>query len=263
MNLTIALINLKGGVGKTTSAIALATAATRDGHPAVVLDTDRVGTAAFWAEKAERINDKLPFEVRDANIGALRNLKYKDNEVFIIDCPSFGKVLDEAATIADFVVVPTSPRSADIDKAVQVVGSLERYGKPHAVLLTLVQPGSSTAQRGREDLDCNGIPRFETEISLREDLGEFFGNAFGEELFGYEKVWDEIKLECGMAGKEDSDSDDSVQRLARITFSTTAEVQEKVANLAHDRRMSRSQFIEECIVAYLASQQAKRKDINL
>ena len=36
----VSLLNLKGGVGKTTSCIALATAATRDGKDVIVLDAD-------------------------------------------------------------------------------------------------------------------------------------------------------------------------------------------------------------------------------
>ena len=63
----IALLNTKGGCGKTTSAIYLAQVAANRGHIAEVWDSDPQATASRWATSAD-----LPFEVVPANIATLR-----------------------------------------------------------------------------------------------------------------------------------------------------------------------------------------------
>ena len=45
----IGVINIKGGVGKTTSSLAIATAAQRSGLSVTVVDTDPQGSATLWA----------------------------------------------------------------------------------------------------------------------------------------------------------------------------------------------------------------------
>ena len=45
----VAVVNIKGGVGKTTTAIALATLAARAGLDTVVLDADEQSSASLWA----------------------------------------------------------------------------------------------------------------------------------------------------------------------------------------------------------------------
>lgn len=191
----ISCMNIKGGVGKTTSAIALATAAVRDGYSAAVLDADPQASSTLWADAANRLGDELPFDVRSANVANLRRLRPRADEVAIIDCPPSGNIVDEAANAADFIVVPTSPRAADMTKTLEIVASLEEAGRPFAVLLTSVRAGTNAVKNAVSELDEREVPRFEATIPLREDMGAFFGNAFGDELFGYEQVFQEIKEE--------------------------------------------------------------------
>ena len=56
----ISVINLKGGSGKTTTAMALATAAARHNRNVSVLDTDPQGDATTWAGDAEDAGETLP-----------------------------------------------------------------------------------------------------------------------------------------------------------------------------------------------------------
>lgn len=53
-------VHTKGGVGKTTSAMMVATAAARAGRPVEVC-TDWQGSATRWAEIAQQRDDALPF----------------------------------------------------------------------------------------------------------------------------------------------------------------------------------------------------------
>ena len=106
----ISVINLKGGSGKTTTAMALATAAARHNRNVSVLDTDPQGDATTWAGDAEDAGETLPFTVDSANIGKLKRLRktMADDELVIIDCPPAGNVVDVACDVADFVIVPAT-----------------------------------------------------------------------------------------------------------------------------------------------------------
>ena len=59
----VSFVHTKGGVGKTTSAMMVATAAANTGRPVEVYDTDRQGSAMRWAEIAQQRDDELPFPV--------------------------------------------------------------------------------------------------------------------------------------------------------------------------------------------------------
>ena len=65
----VSAMNLKGGVGKTTTAMSLATLATREDKDVEVYDCDPQSSASFWALLADQNNDPLPFPVRTRTSG--------------------------------------------------------------------------------------------------------------------------------------------------------------------------------------------------
>ena len=68
----ISAMNLKGGVGKTTTAMALATAAEREGKSVEVYDCDPQSSASFWALLADQNNDSIFRNVGEPGDGAAR-----------------------------------------------------------------------------------------------------------------------------------------------------------------------------------------------
>ena len=137
----ISVINLKGGSGKTTTAMALATAAARHNRNVSVLDTDPQGDATTWAGDAEDAGETLPFTVDSANIGKLKRLRktMADDELVIIDCPPAGNVVDVACDVADFVIVPATQGPFELSHALETAESLDVAGKPYALLLLKVE----------------------------------------------------------------------------------------------------------------------------
>lgn len=193
----ISIINLKGGVGKTTTAMALATAAQRDGKKVEVYDTDPQSSASLWSLVAEENGDALPFPVVSANIATVRSAKKRygknPDELVIIDCPPNGHVMDEALRAADFVVVPTTTGPADMVKSFETAETLFERGVYYAILLTRVVPRTLALKQSMFELEERHASYFDSQIPNREALKNFFGNSFGEDLFGYEDVYKEIK----------------------------------------------------------------------
>lgn len=193
----VSMINLKGGVGKTTSTIGLATAAVRDGKDVMVFDTDPQSSASLWAMVADERGDALPFSVESANIATVRMVgkKFKGNHgkwVFI-DCPPNGNVADEAMRAADMVVIPTTPSPADIVKTFDTAETVSERGIFYAILLNRVAKNTLALKGALGDFEQRDASYFDTMIPRREALATFFGNAFGSDLFGYDKVFDELK----------------------------------------------------------------------
>ena len=193
----ISVINLKGGVGKPTTAIALATAAQRDGKSVRLYDTDPQSSASLWSTVAEDNGDPLPFEVLPANIATVRSVGKrlrgdKDNWV-IIDCPPNGHVMDEAMKVADLVIVPTTTGPADMVKAFETAETLSERDIYYAILLTCTVARTLTLKQSLSELEERNASYFDVQIPNREALKNFFGNSFGEDLFGYEAVYEEVK----------------------------------------------------------------------
>lgn len=199
----ISIINLKGGVGKTTTAIALATAAERDGKAVEVYDTDPQSSASLWAMVSEENGDPLPFDVVSANIATVKSAsKRSDGDPdrwIIIDCPPNGHVMDEAMRAADIVVVPTTTGPADMVKAFETAETLSSRGICYAILMTRTVARTLTLKQSMSELEDRNASYFDTQIPNREALKNFFGNSFGDDLFGYEGVYEEIKEVLGHA----------------------------------------------------------------
>ncbi|WP_312917537.1 ParA family protein [Kocuria sp.] len=116
----IALLNSKGGCGKTTSAMFLAQVAANRGHVAEVWDSDPQASATRWAEAAD-----LPFDVVPANIATMRR-PVSDKYVFIDTPPGNPQILTAAAEAADLVIIPTMASMSDMDRTWATIDAYRR-----------------------------------------------------------------------------------------------------------------------------------------
>lgn len=127
----IAVVNQKGGSGKTTLSMQLAGTLTRRGHDVLVVDADPQGTATRWAASAE---DGKPFPATVAGLAAAGGKVHREVKKYaerygyiIIDCPPAVDSLapQSALLIADLAVVPVIPSPPDLWASVGITKLIE------------------------------------------------------------------------------------------------------------------------------------------
>lgn len=109
----IAVLNQKGGAGKTTIATHLATALRLAGHTVTLVDSDPQGSARDWA--AAREDQPLPvIGIDRPTIGRdLAGIKPVD-WVIIDGAPQAADLAVSAIKAADYVLIPVQPSPYDI-----------------------------------------------------------------------------------------------------------------------------------------------------
>ncbi|WP_169737193.1 type II toxin-antitoxin system prevent-host-death family antitoxin [Deinococcus pimensis] len=194
----IALVSLKGGVGKTTSTLHLAAVAAREGRPVTVLDGDSERSATHWANLALKLGP-LPFEVIETDertlITQARDIRDRGHTVVIDTPPNDRTLLMKAAGIADHVLVPVAPTGIDLDRlrgTLQLLADTGAIGGREldvAILLVRFAARKSLAREAQDLL--RDFPILDAKVRSLKAYEEAFGSAplFLEE---YEVVWKEL-----------------------------------------------------------------------
>ena len=186
MTFTIALCNLKGGTGKTTSAIYLAQQFLNLGKSTVVLDADPQGSATEWSDLAE----SLPFTVEPANLRVLK--RRRSEEIVLIDCPpGEASIISEAMAAADLAVIPTCPSPIEVERMWKTVELAEAVGVPHQILLTSAQLGTVLLRDLKEAIHDAGVPFIQSIVTQRVAIKHGWGTV-PTEHHGYKDVAEEI-----------------------------------------------------------------------
>lgn len=188
----IAFANPKGGSGKSTSALLLATELAVKGTSVTIIDADPERWISQWAklpgkpENVTIISDVTEESIVDAIDSAEREAAF-----VIVDLEGTASLL-VANTIgmADLVVIPTQGSSMDAKGAAKTIRlilnseKLSRRRIAHAVLLT--RTGAAVTSRAlrnvQEQLQAGGIEMFETAVVERaafKDLFDFGGTLSG------------------------------------------------------------------------------------
>ena len=141
----IAIVNYKGGVAKTSSAVHIAAALTEMGERVLVVDGDVNRSALKWAERAREAGAPLPFVVVPER-GAVRAIPESQPTVVIIDTAARPSEADlrEIAEGAETVIVPTTCDQLALEQSAATLRALQQLDvaqPPRLVaLLTRVPP---------------------------------------------------------------------------------------------------------------------------
>jgi chromosome partitioning protein len=113
----VALLNQKGGVGKTTLALHLAGAWARQGCRVTVIDADPQGSALDWSEQRAKEGRPRLFGV----LGSARDTLHREapeiargvDHVVIDGPPRIAGLMRSALLAADLVLIPAQPSPFD------------------------------------------------------------------------------------------------------------------------------------------------------
>lgn len=206
MLITVAVLNQKGGSGKTTIATNLAYALKRDGHQVLLVDADQQGSARDWNEANS--GELLPV------VGLDRETLPKDLQAIsggydwiVIDgAPQIAKLSAAAVRAADIVLIPVQPSPYDIWACADLVDLISARqeatgGKPKAafVISRSIKNTKLSGEVG-DALKEYGLPVFQAATTQRVAYpttasrgGTVFDEGVGEAAKEIDAIKEELK----------------------------------------------------------------------
>lgn len=201
----MAVLNGKGGVGKTTTAVNLA-ATLAETTRVLLVDADPQGSASWWVERsAKGIGFDLTQETNPDLLSKLRQIQ--NYGLVVVDTPPAlgSEALKTVVSTADYLVLPTPPAPMDLAVLIETVKTAVTPQKvAHRVLLTRVDPRSVgealEAQRTLMELGIPACQAFVRAYKAHEraaldgmTIAQWHGKNAREAAADYRRVAEELQ----------------------------------------------------------------------
>ena len=113
--MVLSITNLKGGVGKTTVSVNIATSLAHRGYKVCIVDTDLQQTSSVrWSGQREDEAVRVPVFAVGEKLNKEVEALNRDDQVVIIDgTPQLSELASRTILASDVVIVPISPSGYD------------------------------------------------------------------------------------------------------------------------------------------------------
>jgi chromosome partitioning protein len=171
----VACVGQKGGIGKSTIAVALAAEGLARGLKVLLVDGDRQATVRTWAATAAEHEHPAPTVVAMDHTmhrpGQLDRIA-SGYDLVVIDCPArIGEVPASALMMADLALLPTGPSGADtwaLAETLDLVHKARRERPGLRAALVITKQTRTALGRGvRQALAETGVPVLKAELYSR------------------------------------------------------------------------------------------------
>ncbi len=193
MSMITAFLNLKGGCGKSTSAVHLCRYFLEQGKHVALVDADGQATSSNWiAHLDEGIPRPSVFRLTEPDpiLDDLPAIASQHDEVVVDGAGGLAEVQRAVLLLADVVVIPVQPSIPDVSASHEAIKAVRRArqirnGAPRAfVFLTRVVPNTLLLNEAREILGgYSDVPLLKSEIPQRQAAADAMGQ--GKTLFDF------------------------------------------------------------------------------
>jgi len=139
--MNVVITNLKGGVGKTTTAVYLAAVAAAKGYdPVLLIDADRQASSAEWLE--ERPIEGVTVVEAPSERTLARAMSRNEGMAIVDTPPGDERLVQSAINSADAVIIPTRAGGVEYARVVITLGMIPA-GTPRGVLIAAARLGTN------------------------------------------------------------------------------------------------------------------------
>jgi len=187
---TIVFASPKGGAGKSTSAVILATELALKGAGVTVLDADPNKPVSQWARRAGcPENLTVVADISETSIIDEIETAAQKTPFVVVDLEGTASMMVAyAISRADIVIIPTQGSQLDAAEAAKAIKLIKQQEKafhkkiPYAILFTRTSSAirPRTLQHIQNEFHKHGIKAFQTQINEREAYRALF--SFGGTL---------------------------------------------------------------------------------
>src|SRR3954468_9299140 len=193
----VAVVNSKGGVGKTTASLLLGTVLAEQGATVSIIDADPNRHLVAWRTGSSATSVTIIGDIQDGRLVSTIDTERRRRDLVVVDLEgTASRAVSHAISRADLVLVPLQPSAKDASQAWRAVTLIREEEVvldrqiAFRLLLTRTNPQIPTKAERMivEDLASASIPSLKTHLHQRTAFQAMFAYKLALHELGTSEV---------------------------------------------------------------------------